>query len=205
MENIPKKINIAFAGAPCTGKTTTACQLFAALKVNGLDYDLITEESRKLRKEFGHFRSPFERFFMWKHQEREELRSTALNGFITDCPLFHFYIQARLYASEPRDKLAIRELFRMCVEIEDRYQLIVIAKNPQEFPFKDDQSRSCTLEIALKKHALVLSYVQHFLPEKLLLVEGTVDDRVKQVVEKLKTMTSEPIMDKEKKDNDRSI
>ena len=123
------KINIGIAGGPGTGKSTLAAALFAELKINGFDYDLIADEGRKLRKEFGNFRSPFERFYMWRQQEREELRSTALDGFITDKPLFHFYAQAKQYASEPRDNLAVRELFRMCMETEDRYQLIVIAKN----------------------------------------------------------------------------
>ena len=44
------KINIAIAGGPCTGKSTLAAALFAELKIKGLDYDLIAEESRKLKK-----------------------------------------------------------------------------------------------------------------------------------------------------------
>jgi nicotinamide riboside kinase len=182
------RINIAIAGGPCTGKSTLAAYLFAGLKSRGFDYDLIAEECRKLKKEFGDFRSPFERFYMWRQQEREELRSTASNGFITDKPLFHYYVQARQFAQEPRDKLAVRELFRMCMDLEDRYQLIVIARNPAELPYCKDQSRRGSEEMARARHRLVRSFVEHFWPEKLHFVEGTLDQRVEQVMKKLGEM-----------------
>ncbi len=185
------RINIAIAGGPCTGKSTLAAALFAELKVRGLDYDLITEESRKLKKEFGHFRSPFERFYMWRQQEREELRSSALDGFITDTALFHFYVQARIYASEPRDLLAVRELFRMCLEIENRYQLVVIARNPCEIPYKTDCSRSAEENMAKKKHHMIVSFVEHFWPDKLLFIEGEQRERMARVLEKMGAMRRE--------------
>ncbi len=179
------KINIAVAGGPCTGKSTLAAALFAELKFRGFDYDLIEEEKRKLKKEFGDFRSPFERFYMWRQQEREELRSNAVNGFITDMPLFQFYVQARRYAVEPRDNLAVRELFRMCLEIENRYQLIVVARNVFEIPYKKDQGRSVDEIIAKESHDLIRSFLEHFWPEKLFFVEGTVQQRTSQVLARL--------------------
>lgn len=179
------KVNVAIAGAPCTGKSTLATMLFAKLKVAGLDYDLIMEEYRKLKGEFGTFRSPFERFYMWRQQEREELRSTARDGFITDSPLFHYYVQARMYADEARDMLAVRELFRMCLEIEDRYGLIVIASNSREIPYRTDGSRVADEESSIKKHLLIMTYVQHFMDDKLLIVSGPVDARVEQVMSRL--------------------
>ena len=185
------KINIAIAGGPCTGKSTLAAALFAELKIMGFDYDLITEEGRKLSKEFGNFRSPFERFYMWRQQEREELRSAASDGFVTDMPLFHYYVHARQFASESRDKLAVRELFRMCLEIEDRYQLIVFAKNPLEIKYKNDYIRKSGEEFARKRHNLIRSFVEHFWPERLFFVEGDIKERVSQVVKKLEEMKTE--------------
>lgn len=185
-ENI--KINIAVAGGMCTGKSTLAAYLFVDLKHKGLDYDLINEEKRKLIKELGDYRSPFERFYMWRRQEREELRSTAENGFITDAPLFHFYASARMYANEPRDILAVRELFRMCTEIEDRYQLIAIAENPNEIPYKKDGCRHAGREKSKSKHHFVRTFVDHFWPEKMLLVSGNPEERVGQVEKRLKEM-----------------
>lgn len=185
---MPKKINIALAGGPCTGKSTLAADLFANLKKLGYDYDLIQEECRKLKKEFGNFRTPFERFYMWRQQEREETRSTAAHGFITDKPLFHYYVQARQYAREPRDDMAVRELFRMCLEIKDRYPLIIVAKNPQEIRYKMDNSRSSAKEIALERHSLIRSFVEHFWPEKLFLVEGSLEQRLDQSLKKATEM-----------------
>lgn len=182
------KICIAVAGGPCTGKSTLAAALFARLKYDGFDYDLVTEESRKLRREFGGFKTTFDRFYIWRQQEREELRSLAHDGFITDSPLFHNYIAAKLYSSEPRDYLAVRELLRMCHEIEGRYQLIVMAEDPREIPYRKDQSRSGNEENARKRHALTRSYVEHFLPEQLFLVRGSVQERLEQVVAHLTLM-----------------
>ena len=186
MTNISQpKVNIAIAGGPCTGKSTLAASLFASLKNRGFDYDLITEENRKLKKEFGDYKSPFERFYMWRQQEREELRSVASCGFITDNPLFQLYISARVYAAEPRDKLAVRELFRMCLELEDRYQLIVVAENSQEIQHQADNVRSAGNESRIRKHSLTRSFVEHFWPEKLLFVEGAPNERLSQVESRL--------------------
>jgi hypothetical protein len=183
-----QKINIAIAGGPCTGKSTLASALFAEMKILGYDVDLISEEPRKLRREFGQYRSPFERFYMWRQQEREELRSTAADGFITDMPLFHFYVQARQNTKEPRDLLAVRELFRMCLEINGRYQLIVIAKDPMEIPYKNDQSRCGNQNRGLERHNLIRSFVEHFWPEKLLFVDGDLNQRKRQIIDKLKEL-----------------
>lgn len=184
------KICIAISGGPCTGKSTLAAALFARLKYDGFDYDLVTEESRKLYSEFGGFKTTFDRFYIWRQQEREELRSIAHDGFITDSPLFHNYVAARLYSTEPRDYMAVRELLRMCHEIEGRYQLIVMAEDPDEIQYKQDRSRSGDERNARKRHALTRSYVEHFLPELLFLVRGSVQDRLEQVVAHLKKMRS---------------
>ncbi len=184
------RINIAIAGGPCTGKSTLAAALFAKLKELGLDYDLVTEESRKLKREFGTCRSPFERFYLWRQQEREELRSTATEGFVTDMPLFHLYVQARQHIQEKRDIMAVRELFRMCTEIEDRYQLIVIAKNRLEIPYKKDESRKGEETSARARHNLARSFAEHLWPERLLFVQGNVSRRVSAVVARLKEMRS---------------
>jgi len=175
------RINIAIAGGPCTGKSTLAASLFARLKESGLDYDLVMEESRKLKKEFGYCRSPFERFYLWRQQNREEERSTATNGFVTDQPLFQLYVQARQYAQTKRDWLAVRELLRMSLEIRKRYHLIVIAKDPEEILYKTDQGRASSRAIALERHALLRTFIEHFWPEKAVPVSGPVAERVQQV------------------------
>jgi nicotinamide riboside kinase len=185
METIDQRINIAIAGGPSQGKSTLAAELFANLKVEGLDYDLITEESRKLSKEFGNCRTPFERLYLWRQQEREELRSTAKDGFVTDSPLFNQYANALYYSSEPRDRLAVRELFRMCQDVMDRYQIIVLPNNPSEIPYKNDQVRVVTENVAKKKHEIIETYVKHFLSDKTLYVKGDLDDRVEQVMNKM--------------------
>lgn len=182
------KINVAIAGGPCTGKSTLAAALFAQLKIKGFDYDLVTEECRKLKREFKGFRTPFDRLYMWRQQEREELRSLAKDGFITDIPLFHYYVQAKQFAREERDKLAFRELLRWWTEKEDRYHLIVVAQNPLEFPFKNDASRRGSKKQATERHNLIRSFVEHFLPDQLLFVQGTLEQRLEQVIKKLTTM-----------------
>jgi deoxyadenosine/deoxycytidine kinase len=186
------KMNIAVAGGPCTGKSVVAAHLFAHLKCEGFDYDLILEECRKLKKEFGKFNDPFERFYMWRQQEREELRSTAGNGFITDKPLFHYYAQVKQFASKPRDRLAFRELWRMCMELEEnnRYQLIIMAENPDEFGYRMDQSRSSKKEIARERHQIIQSYVEHVCPGKLLRVHGDLEQRTRQALKKIQELHS---------------
>jgi nicotinamide riboside kinase len=186
------KINIAVAGGPCSGKSVLAAHLYAHLKIEGFDYDLIQEECRKLKKEFGKFNDPFERFYFWRQQEREELRSTAEHGFITDKPLFHYYAQVKQFSSTPRDRLALRELYRMCLEIEDqnRYGLIIMPENIEEIKYKTDMSRSSKLEVARERHKIIKSFVEHFCPERLLLVNGDLEQRTQQAIIKIKNIHS---------------
>ena len=185
------KINIAIAGGPCTGKSTLTAALFAKLKTLGFDYDVIVEQGRTLKKEFGHCHSTFDRFYLWRQQEREELRSTARNGFVTDAPLFQLYSQAVYYSKEPRDMLAVRELLRMCLDIADRYQLIVIAANPNEIPFEKDGWRKGSKKAARKKHQIVTSFCNHFFYERVLFVKGSVSKRIGMVVKKLRELRGE--------------
>jgi nicotinamide riboside kinase len=182
------KINIAIAGGPCTGKSVLAANVYSHLKLGGYDYDLIFEECRKLKQEFGKFNDPFERFYMWRQQEREELRSCARDGFVSDKPLFHYYCQVKQFASHPRDKLALRELWRMCLELGDRYQLIAMAENPDEVRYKTDNSRSSKKQIARERHQIIRSFVEHMWPDKLLLIKGSLDERTEQVIEEVKKL-----------------
>jgi predicted ATPase len=176
------RVNIAIAGGPCTGKSTLAAALFATLKEQGFDVDLVTEEGRKLREEMGPYRTTFERLYMWRQQEREELRSRAADGFVTDSPLIQSYVSARMHSTEPRDKLAVRELLRMCLELDERYQLIVMAADPFEIPYKNDHARRSDPAEARRKHHLGRTFVEHFWPEKIVLVHGPVRDRIQQVL-----------------------
>jgi nicotinamide riboside kinase len=182
------KINIAIAGGPCTGKSTLAARLYSALKMEGFDYDLVFEECRKRKKEFGAFSSPFERFYFWRIQEREELRSNAENGFITDKPLFHYYCQAKQFSQNPRDEMAVLELYRMCLELKNRYDLIIIAKDPYEISYKNDNSRGSIESIARERHKIIHNLVNHLWPEKIFLIEGSLEDRLGQSVDKIKSM-----------------
>ena len=186
------KINIAISGGPCTGKSTLAAVLFAELKKQGYDYDLVIEVDRRLKKSFGDFRNPFERFFMWRLQEKEELRSTAQDGFITDKPLFHYYVQARQYAVEPRDNLAVEELLDMCLEMKDRYQLIVIAEDQYEISYRNDSSRKSREPVARQRHDLIRSFIDHFWAEKIFTVKGKPEERVAQVIAKLEAIRRMP-------------
>lgn len=183
-----KKVNIAVGGGACTGKSTLAAELFARLKEIGYDFDLINEESRKLAKEFGSCRSPFDRFYLWRQQEREELRSSARDGFITDTPLFQYYAQAKQWRREKRDELAIRELFRMCAEMKHRYALFVIAKNPREIRYKTDGSRKGKRAQAFVRHEIIRTFVEHFIPDRVLFVEGPLEERTAQVLKRLYAM-----------------
>lgn len=183
-----EKINIAIAGGPCTGKSTLAAGLFAALKDKGKDVDLITEEMRHLKKEFGSFRSVFERFYAWRQQEREELRSNANNGFITDTPLFSYYVTALQFATEPRDQLAVRELLRMSLEIKDRYHLIVLARDYNEIPYQIDTSRTGEEKNREIRHTSTKTFLNHYYPNKTVQVHGPLKSRISQVLKALEKL-----------------
>jgi predicted ATPase len=183
--------NIAIAGGPGIGKSTLAALAFAKFKTHGYDYDLIAEESRKLRKEFGPFESPFERFYMWRQQEREELRSNAPCGFITDAPLFNLYAGARQYFSGTmKEHMALRELRRMCDEIPaDRYGLIVLTCDAyQRIGYKNETGRATPKPEAIERNEIVVNLVRDMWPDKIYCVFGTTEERAKQIFSHVNSM-----------------
>lgn len=182
--------NIAISGGPSTGKSTLAACLFSQLKLQGYEYDLIFEESRKLRRELdSSIRTDgFDRFYKWRQQEREELRSIATDGFITDAPLFHYVVHAIQHAdrSSPRDMLALRELFRMCMELpEDRYAIIGIARDPFETVYKNDENRKLDEDKARRRHEMHLNFVQLFYPSKVVYLSGNLENRAERIIQRL--------------------
>lgn len=183
-----QKINIAVSGGPCTGKTVLAAYLAYRLKMEGFDYDSIGEEYRRLKTEFGQFESPAERCYMFMQQDREERRSNAADGFITDTPLFHLFISARAYQVTNKDLMIVRELQRQSIAATTRYGIIALADNPREFPYKTDQGRSAGEESSTKMHGFMRNFVELFFPDKLLLVSGSPEERGDQVFERLKVL-----------------
>lgn len=184
------RINIAIAGGPCQGKSTTAAALYVSLKMTGFDYDLVQEEARILKRDFGQFKDPMDRFFFWIRQEREELRSNAAHGFITDTPLFQFYAQVRQYAVNQRDNLALHELYGMVNNLrqEGRYQLVVVPKDPEEIPYKLDESRSSKKEVARDRHGIIVGIAEHMFWPQIFRVSGSLDERVAQIVAKVEKL-----------------
>jgi len=180
------KVNVAVAGGPCTGKSTLAARLYSQLKIENYDYDLIMEECKKIKNKFGSFRDPFERFYFWIIQENQELLSNAENGFVTDKPLFQYYAQVRQFASGPRDELAIQGMYNLCLGLDKRYNLIIMAKDPYEIEFKRTNTRLSEAPVARERHGIIQNLVNHLWPEKLLLVQGTLEERLEQSVNKIK-------------------
>lgn len=179
-----QKINIAISGGPNTGKSTLAAYLFALLKNCDLECDLIGEEYRRLKKEMGDLESPFERFYLWRQQEREEKRCNAECGFITDTPLFHLTVSARMYAKTPKEEMAARELERIWLEVpKDRYQLIVLAKDPTEIPYRFDGTRIAGQKSAVHRHRLLVNFIGlNFEDSSVVWVDGDVFQRAGQVI-----------------------
>jgi hypothetical protein len=183
-----QSINIAVSGGPCTGKSTLAAYLTYRLKMEGYDYDSIGEEYIRLKTDFGQFESPAERCYMWMQQDREELRSNAEDGFITDSPLFHLFVSARVHQVTHKDLMIVRELQRQSIAATERYGIIAMPKNPREFPYKMDAARRGGEERSNKLHSYMRNFVELYFPEKLLLVNGTSEERGDQVVTQLKAL-----------------
>ncbi|GEM_PF-1394976 len=189
------KLNIAIAGGPCTGKSTVAAYLYAKLKIAGYDYDLVLEETRKLKREFEGYKDVFDRFYKWRQQEREEMRSSAADGFVTDAPLFHYFTHAIQGADKDssREMMAVRELFRMCVELpRERYGLIAIARDPDEFLYRLDQAREASKKKARDRHHMHEHFIKLWWPEKIVYVSGSVENRARQIMRRLHEIKPPP-------------
>lgn len=175
-------INIAIAGGPCTGKSTLAATLTYRLKMDGTDYESIGDRYRMLKGEFGAIEHPAERLYLWMQQEKEELRSSARDGFVTDSPLFHLYISARLYERTKKDRMIVGELWERSLDATGRYGIIAMASDPSEFPYKLDSVRRTDEETAARRHLMTRSYLEHYFPERVIFVSGAPEDRSDQVM-----------------------
>lgn len=176
---IGRKARVAICGGSCTGKSTLAAAFFAYWKERGMDPDLITEESRKLKSEFGQCKNSFERLYLWRQQEREEVRSKSQFGFVTDSPLFQQFINGKYFAKSRREQLAVREMYRMCQEVD--YDIIIIAKDANEITYRKDHSRTGSKKQSRGRHEMMSNFVKFMWPERVVEVSGKVSDRLKQL------------------------
>ena len=91
-------VKIALLGAPGCGKSTLAAYVYAMLKDDGIDGELVTEYIREHVNK--HKRVPsitFQSIVYERQMEKEKILPENLDFFVTDSPHILSYIYASLY------------------------------------------------------------------------------------------------------------
>ena len=141
-------IKIGLIGAPGCGKSTLAAYVFAMLKDQGVDGELITEYIREHVNR--HKRVPsitFQSIIYERQLEKEKIVPATLDFFITDSPHILSYIFASLYIdyNDPDQIELLGDLYlKFLSQSRNAYDLVYVLEHTH--PPKDDGVRYQTVE-----------------------------------------------------------
>lgn len=137
-------VKIALMGAPGCGKSTLAAYVYAMLKDEGIDGDLVQEYIREHVNKHGRVPSiTFQSIVYERQMEKERILPKNLDFFVTDSPHILSYIYAALYINyEDQDQ---RELLsdlysKFLSNSRDAYDLVYVLEH-NHAPKMDDGVR----------------------------------------------------------------
>lgn len=185
-------IKIALLGAPGTGKSTVAAYVYALLKDEGLDGDLVQEYIREHINR--HKKVPsitFQNIVYERQLEKENILPEGLDFFVTDSPHILSYIYAAMYINyDDIDQVELLgDLYlKFLRESRKAYDLVYVLEHNHR-PKMDDGVRYQTKDEmrVLKKgipHFLDLHKVNYRVMDKGL----SSKNRAKQIVKDVKKL-----------------
>lgn len=184
-------IRIGLMGAPGCGKSTLAAYVFAILKDEGLDGELINEYIREYVNK--HKRVPsitFQSIVYERQLEKEKVVPSELDFFVTDSPHILSYIFASIYIDyeDPDQIELLGDLYLKFLRYSrTSYDLVYVLEH--NHPPKDDGVRYQTKEeMELLKRLIPTCLDSHKVSYKTLGSKISTKKRAKMIVADVKEM-----------------
>ena len=185
-------VRIALLGAPSCGKSTLAAYVYAMLKDEGLDGELVQEYIREhINKHKAVPSITFQSTIYERQLEREKILPTHLDFFVTDSPHILSYIYASLYINyNDKDQLELLGDLYMKFLRQSRiaYDLIYVLEHNHP-PRMDDGVRFQTSkEMKLLKKTIPTFLDMHKVKYKVLDKNMSTKERAKKIVKDVKKL-----------------
>ena len=191
-----RMIKIGLIGAPGCGKSTLAAYVFAMLKDEGIDGELVTEYIREHVNR--HKRVPsitFQSVIYERQLEKEKIVPKQLDFFITDSPHILSYIFASLYIDykDPDQVELLGDLYlKFLRQSKDAYDLIYVLEH--NHPPKEDGVRYQTAEeMQLLKNSIPVFLDMHKVKYTRLGGEISTQNRAKMIVDDVKKLMAKNV------------
>ncbi len=178
-------LKIGITGSQGTGKSTLAKRL-----AEELDLNIVTEQARKSAKVLGLKKLPnpkespalsraFQKLCLQYQLEEEGKYNSFVSDRTTIDNALYYLVNNSVYSS-PKENM---DYYRRCLENAQTYNLVVYV--PIEFPLEGDGFRNEDAEVQAEHDFLVRCLLKEIRPD-FITVTGTVEERVRQVVQKLR-------------------
>ncbi len=185
-------IKIGLIGAPGSGKSTLAAYVYAMLKDEGLEGELVTEYIREYMNK--HKKVPsitFQSVIYERQLEKEKILPKHLDFFVTDSPHILSYIYAGLYIDyNDNDQIELLNDLYMKFLRNSRtaYDLVYVLEH-NHIPNMDDGVRYQTSkEMKTLKKYIPIFLDMHQVEYSLLDKEVSTKDRATKVVKDIKEL-----------------
>jgi len=176
-------IKIGLMGAPGTGKSTLAAGVFAALKDEGLNGELIQEYIREHIYTQGVPNSILFQAITYERQlEKENIIPRNMDFLVTDSPTTLSYIYSLMYADlkDKDHKEMVSYLYSKTIKDIYRYDLVFLLEHSHE-PINDGVRYQSKDEVAVVQHAIINFLENHNIKFIILKAEHSTSDRIKLV------------------------
>lgn len=185
-------VKIALLGAPGCGKSTLAAYVYAMLKDDGIDGELVTEYIREHVNK--HKRVPsitFQSIVYERQMEKEKILPESLDFFVTDSPHILSYIYASLYIdyNDIDQRELLSDLYaKFLANSRDSYDLVYVLDHNYP-PKMDDGVRYQTgKEMKILKKGIPNFLDMHKVNYRILDKDMSTKHRAKRIVKDVKKL-----------------
>jgi len=185
-------IKIGLLGAPGTGKSTLAAYVFAMLKDEGIDGELVTEYIREHINK--HKKVPsitFQSVVYERQLEKEKILPEDLDFFVTDSPHILSYIYASLYIDyEDSDQLELLgDLYlKFLRESRTAYDLVYVLEHNHKPNMDDGVRYQTSKEMKILKNGIPNFLDMHKVNYRVMNKNLSTKDRAKKIVKDVKKL-----------------
>ena len=185
-------VRIALLGAPGCGKSTLAAYVYAMLKDEGLDGDLVQEYIREHINKHKQVPSiTFQSVVYERQLEKEKILPEGLDFFVTDSPHILSYIYASLYINyNDSDQLELLGDLYMKFLRESRtaYDLVYVLEHNHKPKMDDGVRYQTSKEMKILKKGIPNFLDMHKVNYRVMDKNLSTKDRAKKIVKDVKKL-----------------
>lgn len=190
-------IKIGLMGAPGSGKSTLAAYVYAMLKDDGIDGELVTEYIREHVNK--HKKVPsitFQSIVYERQVEKEKILPENLNFFVTDSPHILSYIYASLYIDyKDADQVELLgDLYlKFLRESKDAYDLLYVLEHNHPPKMDDGVRYQTSKEMKILKKGIPNFLDMHKVKYRVLDKDTSTKARAERIVKDVKKLLNKNV------------